>query len=60
MRRCHATDSTDSGSFAKFAAIRLASSFVSSLAADRRPGSSSVQYSPLEPDQRTHWPRFYC
>src|SRR5262249_7996346 len=30
-----------SGSFAMFTAIRRASSFVSSLAADRRPGSSS-------------------
>ncbi len=32
---------SNSGSLAKFAAIRRASSFVSSLAAERRPGSSS-------------------
>ena len=32
---------SNSGSFATFAAIRRASSIVSSLAADRRPGSSS-------------------
>jgi hypothetical protein len=32
---------TDEGSLAIFAAIRRASSFVSSLAADRRPGSPS-------------------
>jgi hypothetical protein len=31
----------NSGSFAIFAAIRLALSLVSSFAADRRPGSSS-------------------
>jgi hypothetical protein len=32
---------TSPGSFAKLTAIRRASSLVSSLAADRRPGSSS-------------------
>jgi hypothetical protein len=32
---------SSSGSLAKFAAIRRASSLVSSLAAERRPGSSS-------------------
>jgi len=35
------TNQTCSGSLAIFAAIRRASSLVSSLAADRRPGSSS-------------------
>jgi hypothetical protein len=35
------THRSNSGSFAMFAAIRRASSLVSSLAADRRPGSSS-------------------
>jgi len=36
-----------SGNFAMFAAMRLASSFVSNLAADRRPGSSSEIDAPV-------------
>jgi hypothetical protein len=48
-----------SGSFAKFTAIRRASSFVSSLAADRRPNNSAAASTLPERqaiEQKMRWP----